>query len=81
MMDLPVLVIDDEPAVVAFVRAALERSGYAVFAVSSGAEALDSLKKRNFRGVISDMRTPGGITGGQPPGACGPRRLHHRRHR
>src|SRR5215469_9004603 len=63
MMDLPVLVIDDEPAVVAFVRAALERSGYAVFAVSSGAEALDSLKKRNFRGVISDMRTPGGITG------------------
>ena len=62
-MDLPVLVVDDEPAVVAFVRAALERNGYAVFAVSSGTEALEFLKKRNFRGVISDMRTPGDITG------------------
>ncbi|MBV8207470.1 MAG: response regulator [Acidobacteria bacterium] len=63
MNALPILVIDDEPAVVAFVRAALERSGYAVVAARSGAEALDLLKRGAFRGVISDMRTPGGVTG------------------
>jgi CheY-like chemotaxis protein len=63
MNDCPILVIDDEPAVVAFVRAALERSGYSVHSVTSGVEALEALERGNFCGVISDMRTPGGVTG------------------
>ncbi len=59
----PVLVIEDEPAVLSFVKAALERSGYAVVAVTSGADALDRLSREQFLGVVSDMRTPGGVDG------------------
>ena len=33
----PVLVIEDEPSVLSFVKAALERSGYAVATVATGA--------------------------------------------
>ena len=59
----PLLVIEDEPSVIAFIQAALERSGYAVVPVSSGAEALRLLEKGQYLGVISDMRTPGGVNG------------------
>ena len=55
----PILVIEDEPSVSAFLRAALERKGYAVVPTSSGAEGLELLATRQFRGVISDIRTPG----------------------
>jgi CheY-like chemotaxis protein len=47
---LPVLLIEDEPAVMAYVRATLERSGY-------------TLESEQFLGVVSDMRTPGGVDG------------------
>ena len=60
---LPILVIEDEPSVMAFIRAALERRGYAVRSVSSGAKALPLLQSTEFAGVISDMRTPGGVDG------------------
>jgi CheY-like chemotaxis protein len=63
MSNPPILVIDDEPAIVAFVRAALERSGYGVVSAGSGIQALELLKETPLFGVISDMRTPGGITG------------------
>ena len=56
---LPVLLIEDEPAVMAYVRAALERSGYAVVSTESGAEGLRLLESEQFLGVVSDMRTPG----------------------
>ncbi len=59
----PVLVIEDEPAVLGFVKAALERAGYTVTAVATGAEALQVLARENFFGVVSDMRTPGGVDG------------------
>jgi CheY-like chemotaxis protein len=61
--NLPLLLIEDEPSVMAYVRAALERSGYPVVAVSSGAEALRLLAGGSFSGVVSDMRTPGGVDG------------------
>jgi len=61
----PVLLIEDEPAVMALVRAVLEGHGYAVVAIESGAEALRLLAKGNFHGVVSDMRTPGGVDGAQ----------------
>jgi DNA-binding NtrC family response regulator len=60
---LPVLVIEDEPAVLSFVRACLERSGYKVVEAASGAEALTILETNSFLGVVSDMRTPGGVDG------------------
>ena len=61
----PVLLIEDEPAVMAYVCAALERSGYQVVTAPSGADALRLLENGNFQGVVSDMRTPGGVDGAQ----------------
>jgi CheY-like chemotaxis protein len=61
---LPVLVIEDEPAVFAYVRAALERNGYSVGCTESGVDALRLLESGQFMGVVSDMRTPGGVDGG-----------------
>jgi two-component system NtrC family sensor kinase len=58
-----ILVIEDEPAVLGFVRTSLERHGYMVVGVASAAEALDLLKTGSFRGVVSDMVTPGGVDG------------------
>jgi CheY-like chemotaxis protein len=60
---LPVLLIEDEPAVMAYVRAALERSGYVVVSTESGVEGLRLLESGQFLGVVSDMRTPGGVDG------------------
>jgi len=60
---LPVLLIEDEPSVMAYVRAALERSGYPVVSTDSGAHALRLLETNTFLGVVSDMRTPGGVDG------------------
>jgi CheY-like chemotaxis protein len=59
----PVLLIEDEPAVMSYVRAALERSGYSVVCSDSGADGLRMLESGNFLGVVSDMRTPGGVDG------------------
>ncbi|MGH9524493.1 MAG: response regulator [Terriglobales bacterium] len=60
---LSVLVIEDEPSVLAFVRAALERAGYSVTTAINGAEALRLLEQSSYFGVVSDMRTPGGVDG------------------
>ena len=60
---LPVLLIEDEPAVMAYVCAALERNGYSVVCADSGAEGLRLLQTGEYLGVVSDMRTPGGIDG------------------
>jgi len=62
---LAVLVIEDEPAVLGYVRATLERNRYEVVGVGSGAEALELLQTGNFRGIVSDMVTPGGVDGAQ----------------
>ncbi|MGA9529114.1 MAG: response regulator [Terriglobales bacterium] len=61
----PVLLIEDEPAVMVFVRSALERNGYSVVCTESGADALRILAGGDFHGVVSDMRTPGGVDGAQ----------------
>lgn len=61
----PVLLIEDEPAVMDFVRSALERNGYKVVCAASGADALQLLTDGEFHGVVSDMRTPGGVDGAQ----------------
>ncbi len=62
---LPVLLIEDEPSIMALVSATLERNGYEVVCIESGAQALRLLEKGQFLGVVSDMRTPGGVDGAQ----------------
>jgi CheY-like chemotaxis protein len=59
----PILLIEDEPSVIAFLRAALERRGYAVEDAASGAEGLEKLDAGNYFGVISDIRMPGSVNG------------------
>ena len=59
----PILLIEDEPSVVAFLRAALQRRGYQVAHASSGSDALEQLGHGQFAGVISDIRMPGAVNG------------------
>lgn len=61
----PILLIEDEPSIMDFVRLALERNGYKVVCAESGADALRLLASGEFHGVVSDMRTPGGVDGAQ----------------
>jgi CheY-like chemotaxis protein len=63
LMPLPVLLIEDESAVMAYVQAALERNGYNVVCAESGAQGLQLLETGDYLGVVSDMRTPGGVNG------------------
>lgn len=60
---LPILLIEDEPGVMAYVSATLERSGYQVVCAKSGAEGVRLLETGEFMGVVSDMVTPGGVNG------------------
>jgi DNA-binding NtrC family response regulator len=46
-----------------YVRAVLERNGYAVVCCESGVAGLRELESSEFMGVVSDMRTPGGVDG------------------
>jgi len=62
-LSAPILLIEDEPSVSAFVRSALERKGYRVIQVSTGAEGLKQLATETFAGVISDIRMPGDTNG------------------
>jgi DNA-binding NtrC family response regulator len=60
---LPILVIEDEASVMAYVRAALERNGYPVVCSTSAVDGLRLLESGEFVGIVSDMRTPGGLNG------------------
>ena len=60
---VPILLIEDEPSVTAFLRAALERHGYAVANAASGTEGLKMLSGGKYFGVISDIRMPGAVNG------------------
>jgi len=62
---LPILLIEDEPSVTAFLRAALERNGYSVVQANSGSDGLDQLQQRSFGGVIFDIRMPGAVNGAE----------------
>ncbi len=60
---MPILLIEDESSVMAYVRAALERNGYPVVCSASAVEGLQLLETGQFTGIVSDMRTPGGLDG------------------
>ena len=55
----PVLVVDDEPDIVTFVRLALEDEGYGVVTAANGAEALEVLRVTNPSLILLDLRMPG----------------------
>jgi len=61
----PILLIEDEPSVTAFLRAALQRRGYDVVDASSGEEGLQRLASGSYGGVISDIRMPGAVNGAE----------------
>jgi CheY-like chemotaxis protein len=61
----PILLIEDEPSVIAFLKAALERKGYSVVDAASGAEGLERLAGGHYAGVISDIRMPGTVNGAE----------------
>jgi two-component system NtrC family sensor kinase len=58
-----ILVIEDEPSVMSYIKLALERHGFRVTSTETGVEALELLKNGQFIGILSDMRTPGGVDG------------------
>lgn len=62
---LPILLIEDEPSVTAFLRAALELNGYSVVQANSGQDGLRHLEEQSFGGVISDIRMPGSVNGAE----------------
>lgn len=58
----PVLVVDDEPEIRAFMRLALEDEGYAVRTASDGASALavlEALREERPCAILLDLRMPG----------------------
>ena len=56
-----ILVVDDDEAVAAFVKAAMEREGYTVHAALSAAEGLERIQTdpEGFELLITDVMMPG----------------------
>jgi response regulator RpfG family c-di-GMP phosphodiesterase len=55
----PILVIDDDPAVLILLQDDLERAGYSTVTNTNPLNALEEIKQRNFSVIISDQRMPG----------------------
>jgi CheY-like chemotaxis protein len=56
---LTVLVVDDEPDAVEFVRAVMEDAGYAVLSASNGAECKERLSEATPDLMVLDVNMPG----------------------
>jgi DNA-binding NtrC family response regulator len=54
-----ILVVDDHPDILAFMRAALEGAGYEVYTASEGGQALADLRRRRADLLITDIFMPG----------------------
>src|SRR5687768_12497730 len=57
-----ILVVDDEESIREFLDIMLRKEGYEVTVAEDGAKAIDTLKKKTFDLVISDMQMPN-VTG------------------
>jgi CheY-like chemotaxis protein len=57
--EAPLLVVDDDPAILAFVQLALEDAGYEVMVATDGADALQAIRQRRPGLILLDMRMPG----------------------
>ena len=58
-MDRKILVVDDELAILKLLRKTFELSGYEVVTAESGEEALEILKKEEFKVMFLDLMLPG----------------------
>jgi response regulator RpfG family c-di-GMP phosphodiesterase len=54
-----ILIVDDEPVVLAALKETLERQGFSTVACNSPLKALTILAERDFAVIISDQRMPG----------------------
>jgi CheY-like chemotaxis protein len=52
------LLVEDEPEVAAFLRDLLEQDGWTVEIVTNGRQALESLRQRAYRVIVSDVVMP-----------------------
>jgi response regulator RpfG family c-di-GMP phosphodiesterase len=55
----PVLLIDDDPAILKLLQEDLERAGHLTVALTDPLAALEEIKKRHFAVIVSDQRMPG----------------------
>lgn len=58
-MNVPILIVDDEPNVRLMYRAALGGLGYDIFEANSAEAALEQFRGRKFHAAILDLRMPG----------------------
>jgi two-component system, chemotaxis family, chemotaxis protein CheY len=56
--DRPILVVDDDPTILATVSEALDLEGFPVVTATNGAEALDEVARHRPSLVLLDMRMP-----------------------
>jgi CheY-like chemotaxis protein len=56
--DRPILVVDDDPTILAAVSEALDLEGFPVVTATNGAEALDEVDRHRPSLVLLDMRMP-----------------------
>jgi len=54
-----ILVVDDDPVIGKTFERVLSSKGYAIINCSTGAEALEKLKKEEYDAVFTDLRMPG----------------------
>jgi DNA-binding NtrC family response regulator len=60
----PVLVIDDDPGVLFFLRLCLSRRGYRVDTAKNGEEGIQKIKANGYRAIITDIKM-GPVSGNQ----------------
>jgi DNA-binding response OmpR family regulator len=53
-----ILVVDDDKTVLDFLRSVLEMEGFSVSIASNGMEALEKIRRENFKAVILDILLP-----------------------
>ncbi len=58
MSDAPILVVDDDPTILATVSEALDFEGFPVITATNGAEALELVDRNRPSLVLLDMRMP-----------------------
>lgn len=54
-----ILVVDDEPQILGFLRELFQSSGWEVHTASSGSEGVDLLERDRFDVVLTDLKMPG----------------------
>ncbi|MEZ4371534.1 MAG: sigma-54 dependent transcriptional regulator [Polyangiaceae bacterium] len=54
-MDRSILLVDDDPAIVRYLRHGFERRGYKVTSATDGVDAIELLRKQSFDGLVLDL--------------------------